>query len=476
MSDEHLDAISDTVSGNGLDHGDSSHHDNMNGSLQEQNSPDPEITFNRQASRLNSQLSDFTIEMKRALGSMRDQIENRLTQIDTRMRTHENECRPTSRSTITDQTNLSGRNHGENTDRPQIQSGDRSNSLDRPCNTQMTDNYNTNRHINASPIRNYQQYRGDNSLIKMKPQQFHGTEDLVDFLTQFDITTEINGWNYEAKSLYLAHSLTGGARSLLNELSPWERRDFGSLVEKLKSRYGSEGRAEVYRTQLKSRVRGKNETISELAQAIKKLTRQAYPSANQEIVEALALDVFIDALTDTDIRLRLREMGAKSLDEAEKTAVRMEAHRIADRQRYKSVCTATDHIASAKSIQTPTIETLNETVKTLSSKLDKLLQDPPTQKYHDQSRNSNVAPQRRNNIDNRPNYAPHRNSNRPRYIDQFASPNDRLTFNQSRGGNSNRVQNFPQQIQNLNGRRQGNETMSGWSGRISTEQNFPRSH
>ena len=121
--------------------------------------------------------------------------------------------------------------------------------------------------------------------------------------------TEINGWDYRAKSLYLANSLIGSARSLLNELTSEQRRDYSSLVQKLTARYGSENRAEVFRAQLKSRIKQKAETIPELAQAIKKLTRQAYPKADLDVIEALALDHFIDGLPEPEIRLRLREVG-----------------------------------------------------------------------------------------------------------------------------------------------------------------------
>ena len=86
------------------------------------------------------------------------------------------------------------------------------------------------------------QSKGDNN-IRLKPQNYSGTEDFEDFLAQFEITTEINGWDYRAKSLYLANSLIGSARSLLNELTSEQRRDYSSLVQKLTARYGSENRA-----------------------------------------------------------------------------------------------------------------------------------------------------------------------------------------------------------------------------------------
>lgn len=74
--------------------------------------------------------------------------------------------------------------------------------------------------INLTPVN-----KGDN-FVKLKPQNFSGTDEFEDFLGQFEITSETNSWNYKAKSLYLANSLTGTARSLLSELTDEQRRDY----------------------------------------------------------------------------------------------------------------------------------------------------------------------------------------------------------------------------------------------------------
>ena len=89
------------------------------------------------------------------------------------------------------------------------------------------------------------QSKRDNN-IRFKSQNYSGIEDFEEFLAQFEITTEINGWDYRAKSLYLANSLIGSARSLLNEPTSEQRCDYTSLVQKLTARYGSENRAEVF--------------------------------------------------------------------------------------------------------------------------------------------------------------------------------------------------------------------------------------
>ncbi|KAK3587522.1 hypothetical protein CHS0354_004804 [Potamilus streckersoni] len=73
----------------------------------------------------------------------------------------------------------------------------------------------------------------NNGSFKMKPQLYDGTEGLDDYLSQFEIASELNGWDYNLKSLYLASSLTGCAHALLNVLTSAQRRDYKSLVNVL---------------------------------------------------------------------------------------------------------------------------------------------------------------------------------------------------------------------------------------------------
>ncbi|CAC5382459.1 unnamed protein product [Mytilus coruscus] len=174
--------------------------------------------------------------------------------------------------------------------------------------------------------------------VTMKPQLYEGDEDLNEYLAQFEILAEINGWNYATKSLYLAGSLKGGARALLNELDKESRKDYDSLVKVLDNRYGSAEKSELFRAKLQTRMRGgKEESLPELAQSIKKLTRQAYSSAPSTITSVLALEHFIDALPDADLRLRLRESNPKSIHEAETLAVRLETLKSAEIQKGRMV-------------------------------------------------------------------------------------------------------------------------------------------
>jgi hypothetical protein len=185
-----------------------------------------------------------------------------------------------------------------------------------------------------------------NSKLHMRPQTYDGSEDLNEYLAQFDILAEINGWGYNSKSLYLAGSLKGGARALLSELNHAQQRDYDALVRVLSSRYGSVNRAEMFRAQLQTRVRSKDESLPELAQSVKKLTRLSYPSAPVSVTDILALDHFIDSLSDADMRLRIRESRPRDIGEAETLSVRLETYRLADSQRSSKTVRAAGSLSA----------------------------------------------------------------------------------------------------------------------------------
>ena len=241
--------------------------------------------------------------------------------------------------------------------------------------------------------------KGDNSQFRMKPQNFCGTTDFDEFLSQFEITCEINGWQYREKSLYLANCLTGDARSILSELDHDGRRDYNTLVEKLANRFGSVNRSEIYRAQLKSRVRNRGESIPELAQAVKKLVRQAYPGVNKDVIETLSIDIFIDALTDSEIRLRVRELGPKTLADAERTALRLESHKIADKQRSRLVGQLETDPKQTNNIQGESnkqLETLKNSINSLSDQVKNMRRQNQNKSdnkfvYGNQQNNQNIG-------------------------------------------------------------------------------------
>lgn len=67
------------------------------------------------------------------------------------------------------------------------------------------------------------------------------------------------------------------------------------------------------------------------------MTRQAYPTADQGVLNTLAIERFIDALPDPYICLRLRYARPKDINEAEIIAIRLETHQMTEAQRTSTL-------------------------------------------------------------------------------------------------------------------------------------------
>ena len=106
-------------------------------------------------------------------------------------------------------------------------------------------------------------------------------------------------------------------------------------MEALEARFGSKHQTEMYRAQLRSRTKKREETLPELAQAIRRLTRQAYPNAPSTLRDTLSRDHFIDALPESEVRWRIHQGRPKSLREALTAALEIEAFYVADRHRAR---------------------------------------------------------------------------------------------------------------------------------------------
>ena len=168
---------------------------------------------------------------------------------------------------------------------------------------------------------------------RIRPATFDGSTSWTDYKVQFELLAELNCWDDTAKAVYLAASLRGSAQSVLGDLDCVRRRNYMALTAALGQRFGPENQTELFRVQLKNRVRKREETLPELAQAIRRLTRQAYPSADYLLQETLAKENFVDSLQDADVRWRVFQSRPGSLEEAVRVAVELEAFQVADRQR-----------------------------------------------------------------------------------------------------------------------------------------------
>ena len=166
-----------------------------------------------------------------------------------------------------------------------------------------------------------------NRPMQMKPGRFDGTGSLESFLSQFEVCARHNRWTASDKVDFLRCSLEKAATQLLWDFGAQPDVSYEQLVERLRQRYGTEGQAETFRAQLYYRRQRAEESLSDLLHDIRRLVVLAYPVPSNETTEILARDAFLEAMRDRELSLKVREREPKTLDEAYRSALRLEAYR-----------------------------------------------------------------------------------------------------------------------------------------------------
>jgi hypothetical protein len=216
--------------------------------------------------------------------------------------------------------------------RPKVRFAD-DHVAETPYENLLSDHLSNRMHIEQqSPIPyapdTYRQTHRDDKERKLtvKPATYDGSSSWLDYKCHFEACANVNGWNAERKGLFLALLLCGQAQALLGDLPTDRGQHYETLVRSLQERFSPPNQTDLYRVQLKEWRQKPTETLSELGQTIRRLTNLAYPTAPGEVRETLAKDQFIDALIDSEIRIRIKQSRPVNLNEVISLAVELEAY------------------------------------------------------------------------------------------------------------------------------------------------------
>ena len=103
------------------------------------------------------------------------------------------------------------------------------------------------------------------------------------------------------------------------------RENYATLKEALHEKFLPKERVELHKAEFRARHRKRDEKLPDLASSLRRLVGRAYPDAVPDLQDSLAKAQFMDALKDREIRIKLRESGPKTLDEAVSRALQIKA-------------------------------------------------------------------------------------------------------------------------------------------------------
>ena len=161
---------------------------------------------------------------------------------------------------------------------------------------------------------------------KCMPDQFDGRGNWPQYLAHFENVATVNNWSPSERAQFLCVSLRGEACQTSQLLAPELRQNYRALVEALGKRFHPQHNRDLYRTQIRARVRKEKESLPHLAQSIRSMALEAYPTADNELFESLCCDHFLDSLLDEELKMHLLRTESQSLDEVLSHAIKYESH------------------------------------------------------------------------------------------------------------------------------------------------------
>ena len=143
----------------------------------------------------------------------------------------------------------------------------------------------------------------------IKPTKYSGTADLEDYLTQFESISRFNGWKSDQKAVALISKLEGEA---LTAAAVLENPTYEQLVQQLRENFSND-RQELAALKLQNRLQQSGESLETVALDIQKLVRKAYPLADDGTRSRLARDAFVNSISDSTVRDKLRDRNLLEL-------------------------------------------------------------------------------------------------------------------------------------------------------------------
>lgn len=197
--------------------------------------------------------------------------------------------------------------------------------------------------------------------IKLKPHKYDGSTDWVVYFNQFEKIANVHNWDEGTKEFVLHGCLEGEALSALSGCFDPSYREMTYILNKA---FGP-GEEETAIANLQARRLKKDETLEHLARDIKRLVRSARPHEDPRSHNVTATEYFIKALPDPHIRVLLKDLRVRDVDEAVTRAQIFIANRESEQVEVKTS-------DEAKEVKENSLKLLEEKISQLSAKLEEL--------------------------------------------------------------------------------------------------------
>jgi hypothetical protein len=137
--------------------------------------------------------------------------------------------------------------------------------------------------------------------------------------------------------MYLMTALKGWVADVLYGIP--KNTTYEETLQALQDRFGDQYFAALFRSQLKTRIQRAGESLQDFAIAVEQLAHHAYPTLPDEHIRREADRAFVDEIEDPDIKIKLLLGGEKTVNEALRQALELQAVLLVARSHNSSTMT-----------------------------------------------------------------------------------------------------------------------------------------
>ena len=123
----------------------------------------------------------------------------------------------------------------------------------------------------------------------MYPKKYSGKISFDDYLKQFKVIAQINGWIDDDQHIYLLSMVHGRPQVFANDLLDRIRISLPDLCDALLQQFGAHKLVESYRHELLNCSQAKDEKFRDLGIRLHRMVSQAFPTKYFEGRESLAV-------------------------------------------------------------------------------------------------------------------------------------------------------------------------------------------
>ena len=165
------------------------------------------------------------------------------------------------------------------------------------------------------------------------PIKYEGETDFRDYLIQFEALARVHGWDDQMKAVMLLGRLKGKALAVAAKGS---ETTFSAMVARLINHF-SPDHEEMYAQQLQAVTKKPEQSWEDLAYQVRDLAARGYKAVGDEVRDRLAVQAFINAITDDHVRQKVRDIHPRGVEEALRSVRQVEADQVFERQRRRQV-------------------------------------------------------------------------------------------------------------------------------------------